>query len=320
MPGGVHEFMKAWEPEEDQIIMEMLERLGPKWSKIVQRLPGRTVSSVRNRWQRIDKGRRLREAGHESKNRCQQCGKPKRGHVCMARLKNRGESGELAAIALKQWETANHVVTGVAAEGGEGLLLLGHSGGEGVVQVHLGVPQMPHVSRSSSAPACLQGNANSPGGRDYDRGQASMDNAALLSQLSSGQNMGFDALAAAAEAELKRTNSCDIQRTTSCCSLGAGSMAGSNLSSSTVHTVLLSFGTSPNIKREGDSQGSSTSDISSTPSVSEEADLAKLKAAAEHNQRLADLVAADQRIFGGGGCDEDEVARIEAEAEAALLA
>ena len=63
MPGGVHEFMKAWEPEEDQIIMEMLERLGPKWSKIVQRLPGRTVSSVRNRWQRIDKGRRLREAG-----------------------------------------------------------------------------------------------------------------------------------------------------------------------------------------------------------------------------------------------------------------
>ena len=88
--------MKAWEPEEEQIIMEMLERLGPKWSKIVQRLPGRTVSSVRNRWQRIDKGRRLREAGHESKNRCQQCGKPKRGHVCMARLKNRGESGELA--------------------------------------------------------------------------------------------------------------------------------------------------------------------------------------------------------------------------------
>ena len=111
--------MKAWEPEEDQIIMEMLERLGPKWSKIVQRLPGRTVSSVRNRWQRIDKGRRLREAGHESKNRCQQCGKPKRGHVCMARLKNRGESGELAAIALKQWEVANHV-TGVPVKGGEG--------------------------------------------------------------------------------------------------------------------------------------------------------------------------------------------------------
>ena len=157
--------MKAWEPEEDQIIMEMLERLGPKWSKIVQRLPGRTVSSVRNRWQRIDKGRRLREAGHESKNRCQQCGKPKRGHVCMARLKNRGESGELAAIALKQWEVANHVVTGGAAEGGEG------GGGEG------GLPLPPLVSRSMSAPAYLEGNTERPAGRDYDRGQASMENA-----------------------------------------------------------------------------------------------------------------------------------------------
>ena len=61
MPGGVHEYMKAWDPEEDQIILEMLDTLGPKWSKIVQRLPGRTVSSVRNRWQRIDKGRKLRE-------------------------------------------------------------------------------------------------------------------------------------------------------------------------------------------------------------------------------------------------------------------
>ena len=147
--------MKAWEPEEDQIIMEMLERLGPKWSKIVQRLPGRTVSSVRNRWQRIDKGRRLREAGHESKNRCQQCGKPKRGHVCMARLKNRGESGELAAMALKQWEVANHVVTGGPVKGGEG--------GETV----------PLVSRSMSAPAYLEGNGERPVGK----GQASMENA-----------------------------------------------------------------------------------------------------------------------------------------------
>ena len=72
MPGGVHEFMKAWEPEEDQIIMEMLDRLGPKWSKIVQRLPGRTVSSVRNRWQRIDKrssGCRVGEHGARARAR-----------------------------------------------------------------------------------------------------------------------------------------------------------------------------------------------------------------------------------------------------------
>ena len=82
MPGGVHEHMRAWEPEEDQLIIRLLNELGPKWSKIVEQLPGRSVSSVRNRWQRIDKGNKLREAGKESKNRCQQCGKPKRGHVC----------------------------------------------------------------------------------------------------------------------------------------------------------------------------------------------------------------------------------------------
>ena len=60
---------------------------GSKWSKIVQRLPGRTVSSVRNRWQRIEKGRKLREKGQVSKNRCHACGQPKRGHVCYAKMR-----------------------------------------------------------------------------------------------------------------------------------------------------------------------------------------------------------------------------------------
>lgn len=106
MPGGSHENMRAWEPEEDQTIIELLEELGPKWSKIVQALPGRSVSSVRNRWQRIEKGRKLRMNGMESKNRCQQCGEPKRGHVCMARLKNRGETGETADEASVLWENA----------------------------------------------------------------------------------------------------------------------------------------------------------------------------------------------------------------------
>ena len=53
MPGGEHENMQAWSPEEDTIILEMHSQLGPMWSQIVRQLPGRTVSSVRNRWQRI---------------------------------------------------------------------------------------------------------------------------------------------------------------------------------------------------------------------------------------------------------------------------
>lgn len=242
----------------------------------------------------------------------------------MARLKNRGESGELAAIALKQWEVANHV-TGVPVKGGEG--------GEAV----------PLVSRSMSAPAYLEGNAERPVGRDYDTGPESMENAALLSQMSSGMTSGFNALAAAAEAELKRTNSCDLQRTSSCGSLGdaramsnlssstsaalplsSSTSAALPLSSSTVHTALFSFGPGPaSAKGESSSSGSqdsSTSDTASMPSVGDEIDHAKLKAA-EHKQRLADLVAADQRIFSGDeGCDDEEAARIEAESEAAQVA
>eukprot|EP00962_Isochrysis_galbana_P019238 scaffold5601_cov104-Isochrysis_galbana.AAC.2 len=144
-----------------------VQQEGPKWSRIVQQLPGRTVSSVRNRWcaphahrtrhspalpglggcastacaclseapvpligvaalvhrQRIEKGRKLREAGVESKNRCvphppsrarppvggpphpfppalhpaqpppppprrcHACGEPKRGHICYQKLR-----------------------------------------------------------------------------------------------------------------------------------------------------------------------------------------------------------------------------------------
>lgn len=43
MPGGAHEFMKAWDPEEDHIIMQMHAAEGPKWKSIVKQLPGRTV-------------------------------------------------------------------------------------------------------------------------------------------------------------------------------------------------------------------------------------------------------------------------------------
>ena len=41
----------------------MVDSLGPKWSEIVKNLPGRTVASVRNRYQRIQKGQELLAAG-----------------------------------------------------------------------------------------------------------------------------------------------------------------------------------------------------------------------------------------------------------------
>ena len=162
--------------------------------------------------------------------------------------------------------------------------------------------------------------------------------------MSSGMTSGFAALAAAAESELKRTNSCDLQRTASCsasCGTLGDARAMSNhqvsnpsvstsaalpLSSSTVHTALFSFKPGPaNVRGEsssssGSQDSSTTSDTASMPSVADEMDHAKLKSA-EHKQRLADLVAADQRIFSGDeGCEEEEEARIEAESDAAQVA
>lgn len=78
--------MRVWAPEEDRLIIEMLAQHGSRWAKIVKELPGRTISSVRNRWQRIDRGRRITQSGKVSKNRCQWCGQPKRGHLCFARM------------------------------------------------------------------------------------------------------------------------------------------------------------------------------------------------------------------------------------------
>ena len=138
MPGGAHGHAKQWEPEEDLLIIEYHAKLGPKWKDIAERLPGRSVrvpecgaplavlcrrrvrhtppggdhthalpshatqvASVRNRHQRIEKGRKLREDGFETKNRCHRCGEPRRGHTCKAKL------AEVAIPRDDQAETSN---------------------------------------------------------------------------------------------------------------------------------------------------------------------------------------------------------------------
>ena len=82
MPGGKHDNMKAWSNEEDHVIIGGVQLHGHQWRIIVQDLPGRSVSSTRNRFNRIEKGRMMREAGTRGRNMCHACWQPKKGHVC----------------------------------------------------------------------------------------------------------------------------------------------------------------------------------------------------------------------------------------------
>ena len=50
----------VWTAEEDRIICEGMKAFGGKWRRIAANLPGRSDSSVRNRWTRICDGQRTR--------------------------------------------------------------------------------------------------------------------------------------------------------------------------------------------------------------------------------------------------------------------
>ena len=73
--------MRAWEPEEDALILKLVGEVGTKWKTINKSLVNRTTASVRNRYARIKRGEKLIEEGAALKNRCHACGEIKRGHV-----------------------------------------------------------------------------------------------------------------------------------------------------------------------------------------------------------------------------------------------
>jgi hypothetical protein len=59
------EVAKLWEPGEDMLILELIKQYGRKWGLIKLFLAGRSTSSIRNRWLRMQKS-----------------DLPKRAHIC----------------------------------------------------------------------------------------------------------------------------------------------------------------------------------------------------------------------------------------------
>ena len=72
--------MEAWRPDEDRELQRLIHAVGTRWHVIQRDMPHRTISSIRNRYSRMQKGLTT-----VSKNRCKACGRPKRGHTCDAR-------------------------------------------------------------------------------------------------------------------------------------------------------------------------------------------------------------------------------------------
>lgn len=69
---------RAWEPEEDEVLLDAVQKLGAKWKMIAQTLVGRSEAMCRNRFQRINAPLK----GAPSRNKCTTCGELKRGHTC----------------------------------------------------------------------------------------------------------------------------------------------------------------------------------------------------------------------------------------------
>lgn len=41
---------EPWTPKEDEILIQEFNKIGPKWSKMVDKLPGRSGNDIKNRW------------------------------------------------------------------------------------------------------------------------------------------------------------------------------------------------------------------------------------------------------------------------------
>ena len=102
--GGRRDNMSIWTAEEDALLLELYARNGPDWKRISREITEalhvgkddvvRNIPMTRNRYMRIEKGRRMVSDNQPRNsrnmfNRCTKCGMPKIGHTCP--IGNNGE-------------------------------------------------------------------------------------------------------------------------------------------------------------------------------------------------------------------------------------
>lgn len=78
--------MVPWMPDDDLKLVELYQQYGPRWRLVTLHFPGRTVASVRNRHLRVQGAAKIRREGGVTRNRCQLCGLPKKGHICQKKM------------------------------------------------------------------------------------------------------------------------------------------------------------------------------------------------------------------------------------------
>jgi len=81
--------MRGFSAAEDQMLNKLVETEGPRWKAIAEAMTAttpdapRTAAMVRNRFLRVQKGKKEAEQG-KARNKCGLCGQLKKGHVCSA--------------------------------------------------------------------------------------------------------------------------------------------------------------------------------------------------------------------------------------------
>lgn len=105
---------KVWTAHEDKLIEEFVKRSGTQWRFLkYEKLQYRSEASIRNRFHRMQVGRRLAglgafRYGNSRVNLCRRCQKPRRGHTCLPTEEEREERALSSYVSPSSVDPAFH--------------------------------------------------------------------------------------------------------------------------------------------------------------------------------------------------------------------